>query len=315
VRKHGLALDNLVAAEVVLADATVVRASAHEHPDLFWALRGGGGNFGVVTAFEFVAHPTTDVFYGTIAFPASEAAVVLQGWADYLRSAPDELTAVVTLANPAVGGPQAPVEISVVVDGDDPEIAAELLAPIRRLGTVIADDVALTPYMDTLADGAIPPVGMRFVTRSAFVEPHDVAGVLRILADVGTSPGSPAIGLRSVSGAASRVATDATAYAHRGAELMVVTLTAGSEPAVQAARPTLDALWARLSPRVTGAYANFLSSATDADVAAVYPAATLRRLAAVKSKYDPGNLFARNHNVRPSSPGLDATGPSMRVAS
>ena len=156
VSKYGLALDNLVAAEVVTADGDVVRASADEHPDLFWALRGGGGNFGIVTAFDFAAHPTTDVFLGRITFPASEAASVLQGWADYLRSAPEELTSLVNLANPFAGGPEAPVEIHVVVDGDDPERAAEAIDPIRRLGTVIDDDVALTPYADILVDGADP---------------------------------------------------------------------------------------------------------------------------------------------------------------
>ena len=108
VRKYGLALDQVVAADMVIADGTVVHASAHEHPELFWAIRGGGGNFGIVTAFEFAAHPTTDVFYGKIAFPAAETDRVLQGWADYLRSAPDDLTSVVTLANPAAGGPEAP---------------------------------------------------------------------------------------------------------------------------------------------------------------------------------------------------------------
>ena len=96
VRKYGLALDNVVAAEVVTADGEFVRASAEENRDLFWAIRGGGGNFGIVTAFEFVAHPTTDVFHGTITFPAAEAATVLQGWADYLRTAPEELTSIVT---------------------------------------------------------------------------------------------------------------------------------------------------------------------------------------------------------------------------
>ena len=161
VRKYGLALDNVVAAEVVLANGTVVQASATENPELFWAIRGGGGNFGIVTSFEFAAHPTTDVFYGKITFPASEAAGVLQGWADYLRSAPDELTSVVNLANPAAGGPEAPLEVYVAFDGDDPELAADAIDPIRRLGTVIDDDVALTPYADTLADGAIPPPGIR----------------------------------------------------------------------------------------------------------------------------------------------------------
>jgi FAD/FMN-containing dehydrogenase len=301
VRKYGLALDNVVGAQVVLADGTLVRADAKENPDLFWALRGGGGNFGIVTSFELQAHRTTDVFFGKVAFAASEAAAVLQGWADHLRSAPDELTSVVNLANPAAGGSEAPLDVYVAFDGDDPALGSAAIDPIRRLGTVIDDDVALTPYADILEDGGIPPPGIEFVTRSAFVERRSVAEVLRILAETATSEGSPAISLRSVSGAASRVPEAATAYAHRRAELMFATLTAGPPSVVQAAAPVLDEMWERLAPHVDGAYANFLTSATEADVAAVYPTDTYARLAAIKRRYDPGNLFAGNHNVQPTA--------------
>jgi len=299
VRKYGLALDNVVAAEVVAASGQVVRASAEENPELFWAIRGGGGNFGIVTAFKFVAHPTTDVFFGKIAFPASEAATVLQGWADYLRAAPEELTSVAEVANPFAGGPEAPVGIYVAFDGDDPQLAALAIDPIRRLGTVTADDIALEPYADTLADGTIPPPGIQFVPRSAFAGKESVPEVVRILAEVRASERPPFITVRSVGGAVSRVPDDATAYAHRQAELMVVTALAGPEPAVEAARPALEAIWGRLAPHIDGAYANFLASATEEDVAAIYPTQTYRRLAAVKRRYDPGNLFARNHNIRP----------------
>lgn len=299
VRKYGLALDNVAAAEVVTADGQVVQASAEENPDLFWAIRGGGGNFGIVTAFEFVAHRTKDVFYGKIGFPASAAATVLQSWADYLRTAPEELTSVVAFANPFAGGPEAPVEIHVAFDGDDPELATKAIDPIRRLGTVIGDDIALKPYADTLADGATAPPGIQFMTRSAFVDKKLVPEVLRILAEVRASEQSPFITVRSVGGAISRVPNDATAYAHRQAELMFVTTLAGPAPAVQAARPALETIWGRLAPHVNGAYANFLTSATEEDVAAIYPTQTYRRLAAVKRQYDPGNLFARNHNIRP----------------
>jgi FAD/FMN-containing dehydrogenase len=299
VRKYGLALDNLVGAELVTADGAVVRASAEENPELFWALRGGGGNFGIVTAFEFAAHRTTEIFHGRIAFPAAEAATVLQGWADYVRTAPDELTSIANFANPFAGGPEAPVEIHVAYDGDDPELAEKALDPIRRLGTVIADEVALIPAADVLVDGLTPPPGIQLVTRSAFVDKESVAAVLQILAEVGTSPGTPIMSVRSVGGAVSRVAADATAYAHRSAELMFVTTNVGPKPAIEAAKPGLDALWERLAPHVSGAYANFLASATEEDVAAVYPPETYRRLAAVKRQYDPGNLFAGNHNVRP----------------
>ncbi|HUK71757.1 MAG TPA: FAD-binding oxidoreductase [Streptosporangiaceae bacterium] len=305
VRKHGLALDNVATAEVITANGQVVRASAQQNPELFWAIRGGGGNFGIVTAFEFVAHPTTDVFFGKIAFPAAEAATVLQGWADYLRTAPEELTSTVAFANPFAGGPQAPVEIYVAYDGDDPQLAAEAIDPIRRLGTVTGDDIAVKPYADTLVDGTTPAPGIQFVPRSAFVDPKSVPKVLQILAEVRTSERAPFIAVRSVGGAVARVPDDVTAYAHRQAELMVVTTTAGPEPAVEAARPALETIWGRLAPHVNGAYANFLTSATEEDVAAIYPTQTHKRLVAVKRRYDPGNLFARNHNIRPQQATAD----------
>lgn len=301
VRKYGLALDQLAAAEVVTADGALVRATAEENSELFWAIRGGGGNFGIVTTFEFTAHPTTDVFYGKIAFPASEAATVLQRWADYLRTAPEELTSIANSANPFAGGPEAPVEIYVAFDGDDPELAAQAIDPIRRLGTVIDDDVALKPYADVLVDGGTPPPGIQFVARSAFVNRESVSDVLQILAEVGASERSPLIAVRSVGGAVSRVPGDSTSYSHRQAELMFVTVVAGPEPVVDAARPGLEAIWGRLAPHVDGAYANFLASATEDDVEAIYPAKTYKRLAAVKRQHDPGNLFDGNHNVRPQS--------------
>jgi FAD/FMN-containing dehydrogenase len=305
VRKYGLALDQLVAVEVVTAGGDLLRASAAQHADLFWAIRGGGGNFGVVTAFEFAAHPTTDVFHGRISFPAAEAGDVLRGWADHLRSAPDELTTVVNLANPFLGGAEAPVEVHVVVDSDDAVRVAEVLDPIRRLGTVIDDDVVLTPYAHTLAEGMVPPPGLRFVSRSGFVDRSSVPEALGILADVATTPGAPVIGVRGLGGAVARVPDDATAYAHRQAELMFVTITAGPDPVVAAAGPALEAIWARLAPHVNGAYANFLTAATDEELEAIYPAETYRRLVAVKDRYDPGNLFASNHNVRPGDSDQD----------
>ncbi len=299
VRKYGLALDNLAAAEVVTASGDVVRASETEHPELFWAIRGGGGNFGVVTAFEFVAHPTTDVFFGKIAFPAAEAATVLARWADYLRGAPDELTSTVEFANPFTGGAFAPVEIYVAYDGDDPGRAAAAIDPIRRLGTVIYDDVLPVPYADTLEEGGAPPPGIQFLPRNAFVGREAVSAVLSILDEV-RAPGCPLfISVRGLGGAVAQVAGDATAYAHRRAELMIMTTIAGPAPAVEAAVPAQKAAWRRLAPHVSGAYANFLATATEKDVAAIYPAASYERLAVVKRRYDPGNLFSRNHNVRP----------------
>jgi len=299
VRKHGLALDNVAAAEVVTASGQVVHASSRNHPELFWAIRGGGGNFGIVTAFEFLAHPTTDIFFGKIAFPAAHAATVLQGWADYMRTAPEELTSTVVAANPLAGGPDAPVEICVAFDGDKAPLADQAIDPIRRLGPLIDDEIALKPYADTLEDGGAPPPGIQFVARSAFAEKQSVPDVVDILAQARASERSPVITVRSIGGAVSRIPDGATAYAHRQAELMLLTITVGPKPAVEAALPALETIWETLAPYVDGAYANFLTSATDEDVAAVYPAQTYKRLAAAKRRYDPGNLFARNHNVRP----------------
>ena len=299
VRKYGLALDNVIAAEVVTAGGEVVQASAEQNPELFWAIRGGGGNFGIVTVLEFAAHATTDVFHGRMAFPASEAVTVLQGWADHLRNAPEELTSIAEFANPFAGGPDAPVEIRVTFDSDDPDLAAQAIDPIRRLGTVIDDDIALTSAASTLVDGMIPPPGMQLVTRSAFVDKESVSQVLQILTDVGATEGSPFIAVRSVGGAVARVPDDATAYAYRQADLMFVTTIGGPGPVVDAARPAFDAIWERLAPHISGTYANFLTSATEEDVAAIYPSETYQRLAAVKRQYDPGNLFARNHTIRP----------------
>ncbi len=172
VRKYGLALDSLVAAEVVTADGAVVRASAEENPDLFWAIRGGGGDFGIVTAFDFrrTGRRTSSTAGSRSRHP--RRAPVLRGWAEHLRSAPEELTSVVELANPFTGGPESPVEVTVAFDGDDPELAAEAIDPIRRLGTVLHDDVALKPYADTL-DGGHDPAARHPVRRAQRVRRED----------------------------------------------------------------------------------------------------------------------------------------------
>jgi FAD/FMN-containing dehydrogenase len=285
-----------------------VRASAVENPELFWAIRGGGGNFGIITAFEFTAHPTTKLFFGKIAFPASEAAAVLQGWAEYLRIAPVDLTSAVNFANPFAGGAEAPVEVYVAVDGDVPQLAARVTDPVRRLGTVIHDDVGLIPYADTLEDGAAPARWHPVRAAERIVGPESVPEVLRILSTVRTA--EPLfINVRSLGGAVSRVPADATAFAHRHAELMVVIVAAGPEPVVEATRPALDRTWASLAPHVSGVYANFHASATEEDVAAIYPGPTRRRLTAIKRRYDPGNLFARNHNIRPQWASADVQWP------
>ena len=299
VRRYGLALDSVVGAQMVTADGSVVRADPESNPELFWALRGGGGNFGIVTAFDFVAPPTTEVFHGKLTFPVAEAGRVLLGWADCFAGAPDELTSIVVFANPHAGGAEAPVEIHVAFDGDDPDAAAAAIDPIRRLGTVLDDDIKLKPYGNVLEEGMTPPPGIRVFTRSAFAYPASLPEVLRTIVEAGKSGKVPFTSIRSLGGAVSRVPGDATAFARRDAAVMLATTTAGPEAVVEAARPGVDAFWERLAPHVSGAYANFLTEADEKAVAAIYPPETYDRLVAVKRKYDPTNLFAANHNIRP----------------
>src|SRR5262249_37268210 len=153
------------------------------------------------------------------------------------RDAPEELTSIANLANPFAGGASAPVEIHLVFDGDDAVAAAAAIDPIRRLGTVLADEITLKPYEAVLGHGLTPPPPSQLGTRSGFAGTASVPDVLRRLAETATSGTSPVIAIRSLGGAASRVPDDATAYAHREAELMFATTTVGPAPVVEAAAP------------------------------------------------------------------------------
>lgn len=297
-RKYGLALDSVVAAEVVGADGQLRRADATEHPELFWALRGGGGNVGVVTSFELVAQPVTDVVFGTVRYPVAELARVLDGWRTTMRGAPDELTTSVT-AVPAMDL----LVVTVCHASADIAAAEDAVRPLLDLDHVLGKDLAVRPYAGVLEDvggpGAMPP-DMRATIRSGFA-PTVTDELVDALAGGVERLGSLAVDVRSLGGAVNRVPRDATAFAHRDSEALVTTVVMGPPPVQQAAVPELDRLWRELAPHVDGAYVNFLSTATADDVAAVYPQDTYRRLAAVKATYDPENVFARNHNVPPKA--------------
>jgi len=157
VRKYGLAIDSLVAAEVVTADGNVMRASDSENPDLFWALRGGGGNFGVVTAFEFTAHPMGKVFSGKIVYGLDALPQLITGWRDYMRTAPEELTTMLLTMPSFMGMPPSAIVMCCFV-GDDKTIADAALKPLRNLGKVISDDVKQMEYFEVIEE-AHPPGG------------------------------------------------------------------------------------------------------------------------------------------------------------
>lgn len=291
VRKHGLTIDSLISAELVTAAGDVVRASADENPDLLWAIRGGAGNVGVVTAFEFQAQQVTNVHFGTIAFALDDVPQLLKGWANAMRTAPEELTTTLVLM-PGFGDFPAGAIVYVCYCGDDPSA----IDAIRAIGTVVADQVAERPYAEVLEE-AHPPQGVLPVIGNTLVESVDEE-----LADALASAydgGGRVVFVRSLGGALGRVAPDATAFAHRNAEALVVSAAFlpvdASEEQIEAAK----AVWAPIGARGIGAYAGFLGSATDADVAALWPEATLARLREVKRTWDPENLFRRNFNVAP----------------
>ncbi len=312
VRRAGLACDNLVGADIVTADGRYLHTSETENPELLWALRGGGGNFGVVTSFEFKAHevgPT--VFAGLVFYPGDQAANVLRGFSTAAAGAPDELSLAINLTT-APPLPFLPEEVHgkpiVAVLGmwsgqtDEGDAATK---PFRELAPVVADLFGPMPYvaMQTLLDPLFPR-GMRNYFRSAFFDDlGDAATVDAIVSAHAQVPnGVSELHVHHLGGAMGRVPADATAFGTRDREfiLNVVARTPdadGFDTAVQWAR----ASGAALGPN-SASYVNFTGETNEDIVRASYPAATYERLVAVKNTYDPTNLFQLNQNIRPTTP-------------
>ncbi|MET9413614.1 FAD-binding oxidoreductase [Streptomyces klenkii] len=298
VRKYGLAMDNLVAAEVVTADGLVLSASAEENPDLFWAIRGGGGNFGVVTSFTVVAQPVPRVFFGQISFAPDETAKVLRGWAAYMESAPEELTAT-AMCWPTFGQATPPLAIMVCYAGDDEAAARSAIDPIRKLGTVVDDQVRLMPYGDVLQPASDLPPGWRPYVRNRLTPALTGDLVTTVLTEQANLE-NLYVEIRSIGGALSQVPEDATAFIHRSTQAMIMGVLLGSPEGNEPLLPAYEAFWSALAPSMSGAYSGFLSNVLAADIDAVYPEQVYRRLAALKREYDPGNIFHLNVNVVPA---------------
>ena len=291
VRKHGLTIDSLLAAEVVTAAGDVVRASATENTDLFWALRGGAGNFGVVTAFEFQAQPVTTVRFGTVAFALDDVAQLVSRWAAAMRSAPDELSTTLALM-PSFGDFPAGALLYVCLAGDD----TSALEPLRAIGTVVAEDVTERPYAEILEE-AHPPEDILPVIGNTLVESVDEPLIDAIAAAYAS--GGRVVFLRSLGGAVGRVDPTDTAFAHRAAEALVVSAAFLPADAAEEQIAGARSVWRTIGDQGVGAYAGFLGSDTADDIAALWPAETLERLREVKRSWDPDNVFRRNFNVTP----------------
>ena len=299
VREYGLALDSLIAAEVVLASGEIVTASADQHPDLFWALRGGGGNFGVVTTFVFEAHPLDGVVFGTLTYAVEGASEVMKGWREVMREAPEKFNSTF-LVMPAMGpGMDAAAQIIVLHPGRVVAAVEPQLALLRALPGYLSEDIAARDYADALDDphpfeGPPPTI----TGDNGFASDLSDAAIDALFA-AHASVAAGVIMVRYLRGAFNRVPSDATAWAFRDAEAMLM-LAAFLPP--DSPRELIDgvhAVWKPVMQHTTGTYSNFAQEADEAMTELIYPPTTLARLREVKRTYDPTNLLSRNHNVVP----------------
>lgn len=310
MRRHGLTCDNLLSAEIVTADGRLVMASDKAHPDLFWGIRGGGGNFGIVTSFEFQLHPVGPVVLaGVMLYPAERAGEVLRFYRDFADAAPDELTTIVTLRHaPALpfiperlhGAPV--VSIGACYAGCL-EQGERAVAPLRAFGPPAVDLVRPVPYTahQGLFDATVPH-GLHYYWKS-----HNLPGLSDDAIDAMIEHAWSADSRLSytimfhLGGAVSRIGDEATAYDGRAAEyaLNINGVSDGAAGFEAQARWTRR-FWEAVQPYSTGGvYMNFLGSEGEDRVRAAYGAAKYARLVALKNTYDPGNFFRLNQNIRP----------------
>jgi FAD/FMN-containing dehydrogenase len=308
-RKHGLTVDNLESVEVVTATGAVIRATATEHPDLFWAVRGGGGNFGVVTRFEFRLHPVgPDLLSGLIVYPFADAKSVLQQYRDFAMKAPDELTVWVVMRK-APPLPFLPAEVhgkEVVVlaflYAGDPAQGEAIIEPLRRFGTPAGAHVGVQPFTawQQAFDPLLTPGARNYWKSHNFTTLDD--GLLDVLIEsIGTLP-SPhcEIFIASLGGATSRQRADSSAYGQRDAQFLMNVHGRWESPAEdQRCVSWSRELFQAAAPFASGGvYINFMTAEESDRVRAAY-GGNYDRLARVKQQYDPGNLFRTNQNITP----------------
>ncbi|HSS31800.1 MAG TPA: FAD-binding oxidoreductase [Solirubrobacterales bacterium] len=303
-REFGLACNRVTAIELVTADGEKRRVDAENDPDLFWALRGGGGNFGVVTALEFDLLSMPERYAGALFFPVEEAGAVLHGWRDWTETAPEQATSVGRLMNfppiPEIPDPfrgKSFAVVEVIYNGDETS-GAELVAPLRELGTVAMDTIATVPPAGIVDLHMDPPEPSPYAGASALTGDLDAAAIDAILAAVGPGSGSQLVSveLRHCGGALSRAPEGAGALATLPGSFLAFGV--GIVPVPEAMAPTqqwLGAFKSAVEPYRAGNYLNFCDDPIDLETA--FPAATVARLREVKKRYDPENLFHANHQV------------------
>ena len=314
VRKYGMTIDSLDAAEVVTAGGQLLRVDAISHPDLFWAIRGGGGNFGVATRFRYRLQPVRTIVGGMLILPATIETI--SGFMAAAEAAPDELS---TIAN-VMPAPPMPflaseqhgnlVVMALLAHVGDVEAGERALAPFRALATPLADMVRPMPYPEIYPPDD-PDYRPRAISRTMFTDRVGGGEAAAILAALEASDAPMRVAqLRVLGGAMARVPVEATAFAHRSSRIMVnVAAFHDGTPDDRARRLAwVEDLCGALRQEDHGVYVNFLADEGEARVRAAYPGATWDRLAAAKRRFDPTNLFHRNQNIPPAAGGAAGAG-------
>jgi FAD/FMN-containing dehydrogenase len=301
MRSRGLACDNLIGATVVLADGSVIHTSETERPELLWGLRGGGGNFGIVTEFEYRLYPLDGVYAGLLIHPRERAVEALGAYRDLTQAAPDELTTFFALLNTPEGAPVAAYLLAFAGDADAGERAA---APFRAFGEAIADVVAPMPYvaLQQMLDEAFQP-GPPVYWRSHFLTGLPDEAIETIVAGANAAPSLLSnVLIEHLGGAVSRVGNDDTAFDHRDAEYNFAIIAKWLDPAeAEANIAWARGLWEAMQPYARGAYVNYLGVGDAPErVRAAYSPQKYARLAALKRQYDPENVFRYNQNIPPA---------------
>ncbi|MEE6282034.1 LLM class flavin-dependent oxidoreductase [Georgenia sp. MJ170] len=288
-RAHGLTIDRVRAVEMVLADGSRVRASDEENPDLFWAARGAGFNFGIVTAFELEAAEVGDVGVAQLVFDASDTADFLVRWGAAVQAAPRDLTSFLTMGAPRGG--QVVAQTMTVIDSADPDTILERLQPFAQVAPLVGQAIQVVPYPALVSTPDAPQYSQgQPVSRSGFLEevtPQFAADAERLIRSGHTF----FFQIRALGGATTDVPADATAFAHRSANFSVTAM--GSN------RQRLDGIWDGLHHHFDGLYASFETDPRPERLLDVYPPRTLTRLRELKRRYDPDNVFRDNFNIAP----------------
>jgi FAD/FMN-containing dehydrogenase len=305
MRSYGLACDNVLAMDLVLADGRVLTASATAHAELFWGLRGGGGNFGIVTSFEYHLHPVGSLLAGLLIYPLAQAREVLRRYRELTSTAPDALGTLAALATVPDG---TPAGVLLIAHNGRIEDGERLLHPLRTFGPPLADQVGPLSYvaLQSISEHFNPP-GLRNYNRSDYLQALSDDAIATMVEHFATVPTPQThIVLEHLGGAVGRIEPDATAIAYRDAPYNMLTVGIWEDPAADA--PNIHwarALWERMQPfSAGGAYINYMGEEGEDRVRAAYSPATYARLVALKKTYDLANMFRLNQNIKPTvSPG------------